>query len=117
MINGHVRNADASWWIDSVMQTQNLWERTRGLLGKAPLGVNQALWITPCNSVHSVGMGYALDLIYLNKQMEVVKLVNALKPWRASLAWGAHSVLELRAGELARLGVQLGDQLKWWPNE
>ena len=117
MIVGHVRNSDANWWIDSVLQTQSLWERTRGLLGKPALGVNQALWIKPCNSVHSIGMSYALDLVYLNKQLEVVKLVSGLQPLRLSMALGAHSVLELRAGELARLGIQVGDQLKWWPNE
>ena len=117
MLLGHVRKDDASWWIDSVMQTTSLWERTRGLLGRPALGVNQALWITPCNSVHSVGMGYALDLVYLNKQREVVKLVQGLRPLSASLALRAHSILELRAGGIARLSISEGDKVQWWPNE
>jgi hypothetical protein len=117
MLTGHVRKDDASWWIDSVMQTEGLWERTRGLLGREALGVNQALWITPCNSVHSIGMSYALDLIYLNKQRQVVKLVKGLRPLRVSVALRAYSVIELRAGEVARLNISEGDTLQWWSNE
>lgn len=117
MIPGHIRKDDATWWIDGVMQATSVWERTRGLLGRPPLGVNEALWISPCNSVHSIGMSYALDLVYLNKQLEVVKLTTALKPLRASAALRAHSVLELRAGEIARLNISLGDKAQWWPDE
>ena len=99
------------------MRTESLWERTRGLLGRKALGVNEALWITPCNSVHSVGMSYALDLVYINKQQEVIKLVQGLRPLRVSAALRAHSVIELRAGEVARLGINVGDVLQWWKNE
>lgn len=117
MLSGQVKKGDASWQIDSVLQTESLWERTRGLLGREALSANQALWIIPCNSIHSVGMVYALDLVYLNKHSRVIKLVQELKPLRASFALRAHSVLELRAGEISRLNINEGDMLRWLPNE
>ena len=63
MLHGHLRSSDARWWVDDVMQTQGALERNRGLLGREALQPNQGLWITHCNSVHTIGMKYALDLV------------------------------------------------------
>lgn len=97
----------------SGLQTQSIKERLGGLLVLAPLKVNQALWITPCNSVHTFGMKYALDLVYIDKHNQVRGLVNSLKPWRMSFCLHAKAVMELTAGSLQFLDIQRGDSCKW----
>lgn len=95
------------------MQTQSMKERLGGLLVLEALKQEQALWIRPCNSVHTVAMKYALDLVYIDKNNKVVSLVNNLKPWRMSLCLHAKAVMELVAGSLQQLDIQLGDSCKW----
>lgn len=95
------------------LQTQSIKERLGGLLVLAPLQINQALWITPCNSVHTFGMQYALDLVYIDKYNKVRDLVANVKPWRTSFCLQAKAVMELTAGSLQSLNIQRGDSCKW----
>lgn len=95
------------------MQTQSIKERLGGLLVLVPLNINQALWITPCNSVHTFGMKYALDLVYIDKNDNVRDLVSGVKPWRMSFCLQAKSVMELTSGSLHFLDIQRGDSCKW----
>lgn len=88
------------------------WLRARGLLGRPPPGPGQGLWLRPCNSVHGWFMGYALDLLYLNREGEVLRVVEGFAPWRMSMCRQAHSVVEMAAGECRRLGIGVGDRLQ-----
>lgn len=89
--------------------------RSKGLLGRKGLQSGTALWIVPCESVHTFGMQFALDLVYLDKQNRIVKIRRNVPPWRMSLCLRAHSVLEFPAGAL-RPGHDLpGDQLFFSP--
>ena len=54
--------------LEQVWQAESVWERGRGLLGRTPLDWNQGFWIEPCSSVHTIGMGYPLDLAFLDAQ-------------------------------------------------
>ena len=99
---------------DTVAQTEvvyadSYWLRLRGLMGRPAPGAAQALCIAPCSSVHMFFMRYALDIVYLNADSKVIKVVPELPPWRISLCRGARRVLEFRAGEVAALGLQVGD--------
>lgn len=82
--------------------------RMRGLLGRPPLGPGQGMLIRPCNMVHTVGMGYAIDVVFLRRDGLVLKVASALAPRRASGHWRAHCVLELAAGEAARHAIAPG---------
>lgn len=76
--------------------------RLRGLIGHPPLAEDTALWIEPCQQVHTHFMRYPLHVLFLNRQLQVLRVVQALAPWRVS-PWvrQARSVLELSAtGEL-----------------
>lgn len=91
--------------------------RSRGLLGRDSLPAGAGLWIAPCAvlgvaSIHMFFMKFAIDVIYLDRKLRIVKLVENLKPWRISAAWPAHSVVELPAGALAGLDMQKGDTLE-----
>ena len=94
----------------SVKVTENFKERNRGLLALDKLENGQGLFITPCRSVHTFGMQYPLDLLYLNKALKIVKIIENLQPLRMSMALRGHSTLELNSGEVQRLGLSLGMQ-------
>jgi uncharacterized membrane protein (UPF0127 family) len=87
--------------------------RARGLLGRPPLQTGQGLVITPCSSIHTFGMQYDLDIVFLDFADRIVKLVCHLGKWRMAMSARARWTLELRAGEAARLNLKLGDELNW----
>lgn len=88
------------------------WPRLRGLLGTSGLAPGDGLLITPCSSVHMFGMGYAIDVVYLDGQDRVVGIDHSLAPGRVGRMYrGARYVIELPAGACAEAGLQVGDQL------
>jgi len=91
--------------------------RMRGLLGRASLPAGEAMVIRPSSSIHTAFMRFAIDVIYLNKQDEVVKVVPNLAPFRLSAARGAHTVIEMSAGATAALDLRQGDRLMMSPRD
>ena len=91
---------------------KSFWARSRGLLFSAPLAAGEGLLIEPCNSVHTVMMGYPIDVLFLEKDGRIAHLIKAMPPYRASrIVWRAHSTLELPAGTAERTGTVVGDRL------
>jgi len=67
----------------------------------------------PCNSVHTFGMRYAIDVIFLDKKNRVIRMVQELRPNRLSpVVWKARSVLELPASYLRELSLAVNDKLE-----
>jgi uncharacterized membrane protein (UPF0127 family) len=85
----------------------------RGLLGRPPLHPGEGLLIKPCNSVHTLFMRYPVDVVYLDRDYSVIKVVSALFPYRMSIAFGAAAVLELKAGQAASCGIRRGTCFTW----
>jgi hypothetical protein len=85
--------------------------RMRGLLGRRGLPTGEGLLLTPAPSIHTAFMRFAIDAVLLDSELQVVRLVAHLRPWRAASARRARAVLELADGEIARLGLQLDDRL------
>lgn len=86
--------------------------RAQGLLGRYEMPTGEALWIVPCSMIHTFFMQFPIDVLFLDRQLKVVRVLENLKPWRISpWIWGAHSVLELAAGSL-KGSVIPGDILK-----
>ena len=89
--------------------------RLVGLLGKtkrwAKLG--KALWITPSQGVHTIGMMFPIDLIYLDKNKQVVHVEEHVRPFRVSkVSLKTKSVIELPPHTIYRTGTQIGDQIE-----
>ncbi len=74
------------------------WERLSGLYRVADLADNTGLWITPCRAIHTLGMAYHIDVLYLDDQRTIIKRIDAMRPHRFSVCLRARSVLELPAG-------------------
>jgi hypothetical protein len=87
--------------------------RMRGLLGRKSLTRGQGLLIRPTWSIHTWFMRFAIDVVFLDRELRVLKIKQQLRPWRAAARWRAHSALELPAGECGRLRLQVGDRLAW----
>ncbi len=87
--------------------------RRRGLLKRQDFPRGEGLWIVPCEAVHTFWMKFPIDLVYLNKRKQVVKVRHAVPPWRISACLRAHSVLELPAGVARDTNTKPGDQLKF----
>jgi uncharacterized protein len=91
----------------------NVLTRLVGLLRDKTLEQGDGLWIKPCNSIHSIGMKFKFDAIFLDKDLKVVHLVREMKPWRASkMVFSAQSVLELPAGLISQTATEVGDQFE-----
>lgn len=97
----------------AVWRADTPWTRMRGLLGRSRLQPGQGLAIVPCNAIHTFGMGYALDVVFVGKGDRIVKLCRAVPRRRLAFAPSAGWVLELPAGEIDRLALMLGDELQW----
>ena len=93
----------------------NLWTRGKGLLGRKSLGEDEGILLVPGTSIHMFGMKFAIDVIYLTRDDVVTDWVENIGPGRAHVAKDnagkPHSALEVAAGTIARVGVQIGDRL------
>lgn len=92
--------------------------RLVGLLGKtkrwAQLG--RGLWIVPSSGVHTIGMLFPIDLVFLGKENKVMHIEEHVRPFRISkVSLKASSVLELPIHTIFRSGTQIGDQLEIAP--
>ena len=91
------------------------WSRLKGLLGRASAAfrAGKGLWIVPCHGVHTLAMGYAIDVVYLDDKFVVVHQEENVKPWRVTpLRMDASTVLELPSHTVWTTGTQLGDQIE-----
>jgi hypothetical protein len=89
--------------------------RLVGLLGTNRLWVRtgNGLWIVPSHGVHTIGMLYALDLIFLDRYHAVVSVEEQVRPYRISkVSFQAHSVLELPIHTVSSTDTRVGDQLE-----
>ena len=97
-----------------VRLAETAWQRTRGLLGRPRLHDGEGLLIARCRSVHTVGMGYAIDVVFIDTRGRIVRVVEALRPMRMAVCLRGASVLELAAGQARALGLRMGIQLAGW---
>jgi protein-S-isoprenylcysteine O-methyltransferase Ste14/uncharacterized membrane protein (UPF0127 family) len=87
--------------------------RLTGLLGTFPPDSRRALYILPCTGVHTFGMDYPLDVIFLDGDGRVVKVIRNLPPNRVTgIVPSAGSALEFPAGVLGEGEVRIGDRLR-----
>lgn len=91
----------------------NFWTRLRGLMGVRQLLPGQGLLIAPCNNVHTHFMRMSIDVVYVNKQDQIVAIDAQMPTWRfGRLYRTAHYVLELPSGTAAQTACTVGDQLR-----
>jgi len=85
-----------------VYKATGLMQRLRGLLFRRRLKSHEAMWLCDTWAVHTFGMRYPLDLVFLCSRNRVLKIVHNVAPARVSICRRARSVIELNAGYCAR---------------
>jgi uncharacterized membrane protein (UPF0127 family) len=91
------------------------WTRLRGLLGlrSDDFSNGSGLWIRPCHGVHTLGMGFPIDVVYLDRALTVVDIRPDVRPWRFTpVLRKATSVLELPCGITAETKTAVGDRIE-----
>lgn len=84
--------------------------RTKGLLGRDSMGHGEGLLLKPCKQIHTFGMGFAIDVIFLDEHLRAVSVVHSMSPMRVTMPrLRARSAVELPAG--AAKDVMTGDRL------
>ena len=89
-------------------------DRMKGLLGRDSLQEGEGLVISPCTSIHTFWMRFAIDAVFFDRKMRVVSVYKGLKPFRASSwhPWAA-GVIEVPSGTAGKAGIEAGDQLSF----
>ena len=96
---------------DKIRIADGAWNRFVGLLGAASLAPGAGLLLYPSQGVHTLGMLFAIDVVFLSHDFRVVGLRECLKPFRVtSLNWRSTSVLELPVGTIRSGRIEMDDQ-------
>ena len=97
---------------ERIRVADGVWSRFVGLLGSASLPPGDGLLLYPSQGVHTLGMLYSIDVVFLSHDFRVVGLRERLRPfWLTSLNWSAACVLELPTGTIRNCRIEMGDQL------
>jgi uncharacterized membrane protein (UPF0127 family) len=99
------------WLVTNLELALDSSARTRGLLGRDGLPRGHGLVIAPSQGVHTFGMRFPIDIVFVRRDGRVVRCRPAVPPRRLALWLTAFAVIELAAGETARIGLQVGDRL------
>ena len=106
-----VAGPDGRTLFDRLRFARSLGTRTRGLLGHRSLPAGEGLAFRE-KSIHMFFMRMSLDVVFCDADMEVVRVVHDLPPWRLAACRRARYVLEIGSGEAARLGLHEGMVLR-----
>jgi uncharacterized membrane protein (UPF0127 family) len=95
--------------------------RLKGLLGRDGLPDGQALVISPCISIHTIGMKFPIDAVFFDSGKRAVGVIRGIRPGRLSRIYPkAKGVIEMAGGTLSKQDVEPGDELVFaelppWP--
>lgn len=95
-----------------IRRASTLISRARGLLGVKYLDEDEGVLITPCSSIHTLGMSIPIDILFLDCHSRVRKITESVPAGRVLLGpRGTVNTLELAAGSARRCGLHEGDRL------
>jgi len=98
---------------EDVLIANTLFRRIKGLLGVKKFSPNQAIILEPCNSVHTFFMHFSIDVIFVDRNYKVIKVLSKLSPNRITpIYWYSRKVIELSAGRLDLINIRIKDQLQ-----
>jgi uncharacterized membrane protein (UPF0127 family) len=102
-----------TWLATKVRKADNFLTRLIGLLKRKHLGPEEALWLMPSKGIHTVGMKFPIDVVFLNRDHQVLGLMSGLVPYRVSAVHlRGYSVLELPNGTIKKSRTEIGDKLE-----
>lgn len=104
-----LRTAEGRFIAHEVRIAYSLAARLLALSRERSLPARAGLLLSPARGIHTLGMRFAVDVVFLSSQMRVLALASRVRPWRVLLApRGTGRVLELAAGQIAATGLKAG---------
>jgi uncharacterized membrane protein (UPF0127 family) len=107
-----IANLDGPVVCERCVLADSALRRMRGLLGRKSLDSGHGILIRPAPAIHTWFMRFAIDAVFLDRELNVLSVRPELRPWRMASQRGARAVLELPAGEAKRRGIEPGDRLE-----
>ena len=96
----------------SISRADTMLSRLRGLLGRRRLPQDEGLWMVPSCGIHTIGLLFSIDLIYLDSEMRVIYVIEHVSPFRiAPVKTGAQTVLLLPLRSIYASRTKVGDKL------
>lgn len=92
---------------------KTFFQRLIGLISRDSISAEEALIFYGVSSIHMFFMRFPIDVLYLDKEMKVLKIKHSLLPWKMSYCPGARITIELSAGKAKSTLVKAGDTLEF----
>ena len=110
-----VQNADRESVLGTAVEVaETAARRAKGLLGRDHLADGEGLLFKHCSSLHTFFMRFAIDIAYISKDGQVLKMAHSVPPFRICVApLRAHFALELPSGSLASSNTRVKDMLRF----
>jgi uncharacterized membrane protein (UPF0127 family) len=124
---GAARNVERGTVLATRLETADgLWAKFMGLMGRASLEPDAGLWLPDSNGIHMMFMRFPIDAVFVGRPdsatavgaaRPVISVHRGLRAWigLVPLVRGAHGVLELPVGTIARTGTVPGDHIVFEP--
>src|SRR2546423_13452038 len=103
--------ADGSFVCERCLVADRPLARMRGLLGRRILPAGEGILLRPASSVPMFFMAFAIDVVWPDRDLQVLGVTPELRPWRTAGRRGARAPLEPAASECERRGIQVGPRL------
>ena len=102
-----------TWLATKVRKADKFVTRLVGLLKRTQLGPEEALWLMPSRAIHTIGMKFPIDVVFLTRDNRVTGLISGLVPYRISGFYlKSYSVVELPNGTIRKSQTEIGDQVE-----
>ncbi len=102
-----------NWVVDQGWAAATPWKKMVGLLKHRYLNKGEGMWFPGASWIHSFGMKFHFDAVFIDRRKKVVKIVTQIAPNRVlAPVWRASAVIELPSGGASNCGVEVGDQLE-----
>lgn len=97
----------------SIEEARGFFTRLKGLLGRKKIAEGEGMLLSPCSSIHCFGMKFAIDVLFLDSGYKVVGIRENMLPGSHASNRQARHVLELKAGEIKKHNIKIGEQLEF----
>jgi uncharacterized protein len=107
-----INRTKRTWIVSKVNKAHSFLSRIIGWLGRHKIDPEVALWVDPCWGVHTFGMHFPVDVVFLNGDMRVVDVAPNLRVnWMSPFVIRAQSVLVLPAHSIKKSHTVIGDYI------
>ncbi len=100
--------------VPSLSEARSFKDRLVGLMFRRTMNTTEAIYFPNCRQVHTMFVRFPIDLIFINKDFSVVRIIHKMKPYRISpIVFNAYGVIEVTPGFIKKVKIKIGEKLKF----